>query len=82
MAAIADRGGSMTRKPVTEAKLAETEAGLAPKGDGWFVVNLADAAAFASEEAGHAWLFEGEQRFPHFGINVHVLQPGEPSCPR
>jgi uncharacterized cupin superfamily protein len=24
--------------------------------------------------------FEGESRFPDFGINIQVLQPGEPNC--
>ena len=70
----------MARTQVAEAELVETDAGLKPTEDGWFIVNLADATAFASKDAGHAWLFEGEHRFPHFGINVHVLQPGEPSC--
>jgi uncharacterized cupin superfamily protein len=70
----------MPRKRVTEAKLVETEAGLRPEGDGWFVVNIADAAAWASEGAGYGWSFENrDARFPQFGINVHVLQPGEPS---
>ena len=33
-------------------------------------------------EAGHAWPFEDPaHRFPHFGLNVHVLQPGEPGEP-
>jgi uncharacterized cupin superfamily protein len=63
--------------------MVETRAGLAPEGDGWFVVNLTDAAAIASEHAGHAYLFEavaaGGRTFPHFGINVHVLQPGQPA---
>ena len=63
-----------------EAPLAETEAGLKPDGEGWFVVNLSEAGAIASEDAGHAWTFEdAAHRFPHFGINVHVLQPGEPA---
>ena len=63
--------------------MVETRAGLVPEGDGWFVVNLTDAAAIASEDVGHAFLFEavaaGNQRFPHFGINVHVLSPGQPA---
>lgn len=71
----------MDRAPVREARLIETEAGLRPDGDGWFVVNVADAVSYASEGAGHMWPFEPEPRsFPHFGINVHVLAPGEPAC--
>jgi uncharacterized cupin superfamily protein len=70
----------MSRTPVTEATLVETEAGLVPEGDGWFVVNIADAAGWASEGAGYGWAFEArESRFPHFGINIHVIQPGEAS---
>jgi uncharacterized cupin superfamily protein len=71
----------MTETTPPEAPLVETEAGLKPDGEGWFVVNLSESAAIASEDAGHAWTFEsGAHRFPHFGINVHVLQPGEPAC--
>jgi uncharacterized cupin superfamily protein len=71
----------MDRAHVREAPLIETEAGLRPDGDGWFVVNLADAVAYASEGAGHMWPFEPEpDAFPHFGINVHVLEPGDPAC--
>jgi uncharacterized cupin superfamily protein len=70
----------MTRTQVGEAQLVETDAGLEPKGQGWFIVNLADAKSIASENAGYAWRLEGEEQFPHFGINVHVLQPGEPAC--
>ena len=67
---------------IPEAKLVETEAGLKPEGEGWFVVNIADAAAIAAEGAGHAWVFEDLDgvRFPHFGINVQVLEPGEPNA--
>ena len=73
----------MARTPVPEAKLVDTEVGKKPEGDGWFVVNVSDAAAVASENAGYAFLFEAAAArgrvFPHFGINVHVLQPGEPA---
>jgi len=70
----------MTEISPPEAPLVETEAGLKPDGEGWFVVNLSDAGAIASDDAGHAWTFEvAAHRFPHFGINVHVLQPGEPA---
>jgi uncharacterized cupin superfamily protein len=63
-----------------EAPVVETEAGLRPEGDGWFVVNLAHAMAIRSRDAGYAFLFEGRAgAFPHFGINVHVLAPGEPA---
>jgi uncharacterized cupin superfamily protein len=70
----------MSRTPIPEAKLVDTGAGLAPEGDGWFVVNIADAEAFGMQGQSYGWIFEGrENRFPHFGVNVHVLQPGDPS---
>ena len=65
---------------IEEARLEQTEAGLAPRGEGWFIVNVADAPGIASDELGRAVLFEGDSRFPDYGINVHVLRPGEPNC--
>src|SRR3954470_24801186 len=63
-----------------EAKLEKTEVGLRPASDGWFVVNIADAAG--RREPSGAWTaFESEaHRFPQFGINVQVLADGEPNC--
>ena len=71
----------MSRSPVHESKLIDTPAGRQAEGPGWFVVNMADAAAIDTPNAGHAWTFSpAEGRFPHFGINVQVLNPGEPSA--
>ena len=51
-----------------------------PEGDGgWFVVNVADARATESERFGASVRFEDENRFPEFGINVRVVQPGQPA---
>ena len=65
--------------PVPEATLAETEHGLVPEGEGWFSVNLTDAAAIHTERFGDGCRFEGDTPFPEFGINVRVLQPGQPA---
>jgi uncharacterized cupin superfamily protein len=65
---------------VPEAKLRETEHGLVPEGEGWFVVNVRDARWKGREELGKFCAFEGEARFPEVGINVNVLEPGQPSC--
>jgi uncharacterized cupin superfamily protein len=69
--------------PVPEAPLDETPFGRNPASDdGWFVLNLADALAMENEEKGGAF-YPLEPRggpFPDFGINVHVLRPGEPNC--
>ena len=60
-----------------EAPLRETKNGLVTDGDGWFVVN-ARASRWRDEgPLGSYCTFEGKRRFPHFGINVSVLEPGE-----
>jgi uncharacterized cupin superfamily protein len=64
---------------IDEAPLRETEAGLVPEGDGWFVVNVAAGRGIRTDRFGAACVFEGAERFPEFGINVHVLQPGQPN---
>ena len=48
---------------------------------GAFVVNVADAPAFRDEGAGVFVPFESrDERFEDFGINIHVLGPGEPNA--
>ena len=66
----------MTRK----AKLVETESGLVPDGDGWFVVNTREARWGHTEEMGSWCTFEGDARFAEFGLNVAVIRPGQPSA--
>jgi uncharacterized cupin superfamily protein len=68
--------------PVPEAKLVEKSGGLTPGGAGWFVVNVADALSFTHPVAGQYVPFENREaaRFPHYGVNIHVLQPGQPSA--
>ena len=64
-----------------EAALREESGGLTPSGPGWFIVNVAQALAWKHELAGTFVPFDNrEHRFPHFGINIHVLQPGEPNA--
>jgi uncharacterized cupin superfamily protein len=64
-----------------EAEMEQTPAGLRPKGEGWFVVNVADAAGVRDPGAGTFTRFEDREALPFedFGINVHHLPPGEPS---
>jgi uncharacterized cupin superfamily protein len=62
-----------------EAKIEQTEHGAAAASPGWFVVNLADVRWRGSKEAGHWTDFEPPDRFPHYGIGVHVLEPGQPN---
>jgi uncharacterized cupin superfamily protein len=69
--------------PVDEAQFDELpSSGRNPASEGWFVLNLADAAAFRNEEKGGA-VMPLEPRggpFKDFGVNVHVVWPGEPSA--
>jgi uncharacterized cupin superfamily protein len=71
----------MTDRP-SEAPLEETAGALAPGGPGWFVVNVADALAQHHPTAGKYVPFENRQAAPfdQFGINIHVLNPGEPNA--
>jgi uncharacterized cupin superfamily protein len=66
---------------VTEARLEDSEYGRYPTSDGWFVLNLGDALAERNEAKGGAYypLEARDVRFPDFGVNVHVLSPGEPN---
>jgi uncharacterized cupin superfamily protein len=63
-----------------EARVVETEAGRRAEGEGWFVLNVADAAWQTMERGGTWTLLEPEDvPFGQFGIGVHVLPPGESS---
>ena len=60
-----------------EAKLEQLAAGLAPRTDGWFVLNAGDACWYDWGLFGVYCQFEGESRFPQLGFNISVLQPGQ-----
>ncbi len=64
---------------MSEARLVPADSGgLVPDGDGWFVLNARDAR-WLDGDLGKYCSFEGrEARFPQLGINLNVLQPGEP----
>jgi uncharacterized cupin superfamily protein len=63
---------------VPEAPLEMTKFGLRPGGEGWFVVNAREVRWRATGSLGAFCDFEGKRRFPGLGINLNVLQPGEP----
>ena len=63
-----------------QADMTETPEGLVPEGDGWFIVNVADARGMQGEAFGQAVRFQGEIEFPGFGVNIRRLQPGQPNC--
>ena len=68
------------------APLNDSGSGLAPAGDGWFVVNVRDTQWLTSENgekkpSGSECSFESQEfEFPQLGIPLGVLQPGKPSA--
>jgi uncharacterized cupin superfamily protein len=63
-----------------EAGLKQTEGGLVPEGEGWFVVNTREARWWHHETFGSSCVYEGDAGFREFGINIQVLEPGQPNC--
>jgi uncharacterized cupin superfamily protein len=64
-----------------EARLDEGPSGLVPATEGWFVLNVRDAAWMRSEKFGAGTRFEGpDAHFDALGINIRVLQPGQPNA--
>jgi uncharacterized cupin superfamily protein len=64
---------------VPEAQPRETEVGLLPQGEGWFVVNARDVLWWRSDAMGQTAVLEGEAEFPEVGFRISVLQPGQPN---
>jgi uncharacterized cupin superfamily protein len=64
---------------VPEAPFESVDGGQVPAGEGWFVLNLADASWKTGHFGGYT-VFEGETKFPQLGLNIGVLQPGQPAC--
>lgn len=74
-----------------EARLEALDSGLAPVGEGWFVVNARDAAWQVHPKFGARCTFELGRRvlgerddlepapFPQIGVNLDVFWPGQPS---
>jgi uncharacterized cupin superfamily protein len=67
---------------IRESELEQTEHGLVPKGEGWFVLNLRDAVWRHADGRGAVCValddFEGWRQFEQLGINPFVLGHGEP----
>ena len=65
---------------VQEARLERTEYGLAPATEGWFAVNVRDAAWMTDDVFGDACVIEGDAvAFPQVGYTLAVLRPGQPN---
>ena len=70
---------------VGEAKLHDTDAGLVPASEGWFVMNARDARWFEWGRQGISLPltghdeYEAETFFPMLGMSIRVINPGQPS---
>src|SRR6266511_3843154 len=60
-----------------EAPIRMSKNGLVVDGEGWFIVNSRESRWRDEGPLGSYCTFEGKRRFPHFGINISVLEPGE-----
>jgi uncharacterized cupin superfamily protein len=64
-----------------ESQLEETEVGVVPASQGWFVLNARDAPWFVRNGRGYLCEFESFDdrcNFDQLGINITVLRDGEP----
>jgi uncharacterized cupin superfamily protein len=76
---------------IKEARLEALGPGLAPVSDGWFVVNVRDAAWLTNDAFGARCVFEADRRvlrprpeldvhkFADVGFSLAVVAPGQPS---
>jgi len=51
-----------------------------PATPSWFVLHAAEAPWIRSRRFGRICNFEGDARFPQVGVNLHVIDPGQPAC--
>ena len=76
---------------VEEARLEKAHSGLTPATDGWFVVNVGEAAWLTNEAFGGRCVFEADvpvvrnspgleaRKFTDVGFTLAVIEPGRPS---
>ena len=65
---------------VPEARVVDGPNGKVPEGDGWFVLNARESEWITSDDFGAGMVFRNEESFPHYGINIQVVWPGQPNC--
>src|SRR5205807_1708117 len=85
------RAGATALSMTDEARLEEVGSGRAPVSEGWFVVNVRDAAWLTNDAFGGRCVFEASkpvlrkrpdfpvQTFAEVGITLQVIEPGQPS---
>jgi uncharacterized cupin superfamily protein len=66
---------------VEEATVKETDTGKVVEGEGWFILNLAEASWKRDSDLG-VWCDPGadDAPFTQFGIGPHLLMPGQPNA--
>jgi uncharacterized cupin superfamily protein len=65
---------------IEEAPFKRQDGALVADGDGWFVLGAADSR-WLDGKYGIYTRFDSEERpFPDLGLNLAVLQPGQPAC--
>jgi uncharacterized cupin superfamily protein len=70
----------MLGRVVDRARMEQSDAGLVAATEGWFVVNIRDAAWVTGEHFGDACVFEGDKApFGQVGYTLMLLRPGQPS---
>jgi uncharacterized cupin superfamily protein len=62
---------------IPEATFDETEHGLVPSSEGWFVLNARDARWRPAEGRGAYCIFEGEPEFEQYAMHLVALEPGD-----
>jgi uncharacterized cupin superfamily protein len=63
---------------VEEARLENSDYGLVPASDGWFVVSIREAAWVTNDVLGACCIFEGDDApFADLGFTLAVLRPGQ-----
>lgn len=65
---------------VPEAKLVAGAHGHTPSAAGWFVLNARDAAWLDGPFGAYTPFEDPGARFAELGINIAVLEPGQPNC--
>jgi hypothetical protein len=63
-----------------EATVRDTDTGKVAEGEGWFILNLAEASWERDADLGTWCALEADDaHFSHFGIGPHLLMPGQAS---
>src|SRR5207247_10889850 len=75
-----DRRTAIVARVTEQARMERADTGLVAATEGWFAVNVRDAAWVTNEKFGAACIFEGDAApFDQIGYTLAVLAPGQPN---